>query len=282
MHFRNSSLQLSTCKRPTYTTTMSDSLKGKVIAITGGSSGIGLATARLISSRGATVCIADLKPDETLTFPTPFSITKVDVSKRAEVDAWIGGIVKQFGRLDGAANAAGVIGRNHSVGSLADLEDDEWERIISVNLTGCMHSLRAELKVIEDGGSIVNVASIHGTNGTSCDDIKESRLIHAALPYHAAYGASKHGVVGLTRAAAKENGGREVRVNAVAPGAINTPMMHLALNQLGKPSDAEVDTPSAIKRMGTAEEVAGVIAFLLGPDSTFVSGSVYAVDGGWL
>lgn len=107
-------------------------------------------------------------------------------------------------------------------------------------------------------------------------------LMDVALPYHAAYGASKHGVVGLTRAAAKENGGREVRVNAVAPGAINTPMMHLALNQLGKPADAEIDPPSAIQRMGTAEEVAGVIAFLLGPDSTFVSGSVYAVDGGWL
>ncbi|TQS31612.1 hypothetical protein Golomagni_08099, partial [Golovinomyces magnicellulatus] len=224
------------------------------------------ATAKLLSKRGATVCIADLQPDESLAFDTPFSITKVDVSKRDQVDGWIAGIVSQFGRLDGAANAAGVIGPNHSTGSLADIEDDEWERIINVNLTGCMYSLRAELKVIADGGSIVNVASIHGTN---------------AMAYHAAYGASKHGVVGLTKAAAKENGEREIRINAVAPGAIYTPMMEQALERLGTTNDP-FEAPSAIKRYGTPEEVAAIIGFLLGNESTFVSGSVYAVDGGWI
>lgn len=275
------------------------SFKGKVIAITGGASGIGLATAKIIASRGGTVCIADISPaaldaaeehfrclESEAGEKVPFSVSKVDVSRRSEVEDWIKGIVAQFGRLDGAANVAGVIGKNHSVGALADMEDDEWERIIGVNLTGCMYCLRAELRSISDKGSIVNVASIHGTNGEFSFESKymsPGLLIGSiAMAYHAAYGASKHGVVGLTRAAAKENGEREIRVNAVAPGAIYTPMMQQAWQQTGRESDAPFSEPSAFQRQGTPEEVAGVICFLLGPESTFVSGSVYAVDGAWL
>lgn len=148
------------------------SLQGKIIAITGGASGIGLATAKLVASRGATPCIADISDPALAAAAAHFSaagqahsVTKVDVANRKDVDDWVTGIIAQFGRLDAAANAAGVIGKNHSVGSVAELEDDEWERIISINLTGCMYSLRAQLKVIADKGSIVNVASIHGTNG---------------------------------------------------------------------------------------------------------------------
>ncbi|KAL2209698.1 NAD(P)-binding protein [Sarocladium strictum] len=222
---------------------------------------------------GATVCIADID-DAALTKTTDefnaqkatFSIRKVDVSNRAEVDAWIQGIVDEHGRLDGAANIAGVIGPQHSVGSVADLEDEEWDRIIRVNLTGCMYCLRAELKHIVDGGSIVNMASIHSLTG---------------MAYHAAYGASKHGVLGLTRAAAKEVGEREIRVNAVAPGAIYTPMMQQAWDRQARPADAPFDEPTAFQRQGTPEEVANVVGFLLGPESTFVSGSIYSVDGGW-
>jgi NAD(P)-dependent dehydrogenase (short-subunit alcohol dehydrogenase family) len=95
----------------------------------------------------------------------PFSIKKVDVSNRSEVDAWIHAIVEEHGRLDGAANIAGVIGLQHSIGSVADLENEEWDRIIRVNLTGCMYCLRAELKHVVDGGSIVNMASIHSLTG---------------------------------------------------------------------------------------------------------------------
>lgn len=150
------------------------SLEGKVYAITGGASGIGFATAKIIAKRGATVCLADIDTDamkEAETYfsgqKTPYSLTKIDVSKKDDVEGWIGGIIKQFGRLDGAANVAGVIGKHHGIRAVADLEDDEWHKIIAVNLTGCMYCLRAELKNVVDGGSIVNVASIHGVKGIS-------------------------------------------------------------------------------------------------------------------
>lgn len=98
---------------------------------------------------------------------------------------------------------------------------------------------------------------------------------------HGAYAASKHALLGLTRAAAQENGKREIRVNAVAPGAIYTPMMQKAWDRLGRPADAPFDEPTAFQRQGKAEEVANVVVFLLGPESTFVSGACYSVDGAW-
>ncbi|KAM0282354.1 hypothetical protein ACHAQH_003033 [Verticillium albo-atrum] len=231
-------------------------------------SGVGLATAKKISSRGGTVCIADvdakaLQQAESFfaaqTPAAPFAI--------AAVDAWISGIVAEFGTLDGAANIAGVIGKDHGIKPVADLDDDGWHKIIGVNLTGLMYCLRAELKTVANGGSIVNMASIHSTTG---------------MANHGAYAASKHGVLGLTRAAAKENGKREVRVNAVAPGSIYTPMMQSYWDETGRPADAPFSEPSAIQRLGTAEEVANVVMFLPGPDSTFVSGALYSVDGGCL
>ncbi|KAK7425438.1 Short-chain dehydrogenase/reductase aba4 [Neonectria magnoliae] len=247
------------------------SLVGKVYAITGGGSGIGLATAQILSQRGATVCVADVDPtamESAASYFTgkkvPFTVTRVDVSQRNQVEDWLDSVVNKFGRLDGAANVAGVIGKHHGLRTVTELEDDEWHKIIAVNLTGTMYCLRAELRRVVDGGSIVNVASIHG------------------FAKHSAYDASKHGIIGLTRAAAKENGQREVRVNAVAPGAILTPLMQKAWDIHNRPEDAPFDEPSAFQRQGTPEECANVIAFLLGPESTFVSGSVYEADGAWL
>lgn len=276
--------------------TLATPLQGKVFAITGGASGIGLATAKILSSKGATICIGDIDPTVLSTAETlfksqaanqsaPHKITRLDVTNRLEVDTWVEGIVSTFGRLDGAANVAGIIGKAHGKDAVVDLDDDEWDHILKVNLTGMMYSLRAELRRVVDGGSIVNVSSIHGVKGTFHLSSPTYILLTSCplgFAQHAAYDASKHGVIGLTKAAAQENGPREVRVNAVAPGAIYTPLMQKHWESTGRAPDAPFDDPSAIQRQGTAEEVANVIVFLLGPESTFVSGSVYAVDGAWI
>lgn len=266
-------------------------LLGKVYAITGGASGIGLATAKILSRKGATVCMADIDPaamkDAEAHFSAlnvPFMVTKVDVSRRREVDSWIDSIVRTHGKLYGAANVAGVIGKMNGVAPVTELDDDEWDRIMAVNLTGAMYSLRAELRNIVDGGSIVNVSSIHGVKGMPSTAMSRTLTDqwHLGFARHAAYDTSKHGMIGLTKAAALENGGREVRVNAVAPGAIRTPLMVKDWASRGRAEDAPFDDPSAFQRQGTVEECANVLVFLLGLDSTFVSGSVYGVDGAWI
>ncbi|PQE03026.1 hypothetical protein CJF31_00002860 [Rutstroemia sp. NJR-2017a BVV2] len=242
------------------------SLQGKIIAITGGASGIGLATAKLLSSRGATVCIGDIDLDALSTASEYFAennllflSTEVDVTKRQSVEDWMEAIIRRYRKIDGAANCAGVIGKYHGVTGIQELEDAEWDRIIAVNLTGLMYSLRAELQKIEDGGSIVNLASIQGTRGS------------------AAYVASKHGVIGLTRSAAQEVGDRNIRVNAVAPGAIETPLLAKAREVVGD----KVNPPAALKRIAEPEEIAAIVVFLLSQESSYVTGAVYAADGGW-
>jgi NAD(P)-dependent dehydrogenase (short-subunit alcohol dehydrogenase family) len=264
------------------------SMQEKIIAITGGASGIGLATAEILSSRGATVCIADVDQNalnETEEFfgsrVLPFLVTKVDVTKSAEVESWVDQIVQKFGRLDGAANCAGILGKGFAVTAVGDLEDEEWDKVIAVNLTGMMHSLRAELRRVVDGGSLVCVASELGLIGEHLWSIYNVSLTYMSKlkggAKEAAYVASKHAVIGLARSAAKEYGSRKIRVNCVAPGVTKTPMTTKARELLGK---ADNNEPSVMRRDGTAEEVGAVLAFLLGPESTFVTGAVYVVDGG--
>ncbi|KAK6834005.1 hypothetical protein PG987_008699 [Apiospora arundinis] len=218
------------------------SLEGKVFALSGAARGIGLATAQILSKKGATVCVADVNPDQLKkteeyfsALNVPFSVTKVDVTKRDEVDSWINGVVDKYGKLDGAANCAGIIGKHHGLRAVAELEDNEWHQIMAVNLTGTMYCLRAELQKVVDGGSIVNVSSIQGIQG---------------FALHGAYSASKHGVI--------EN-----------------------WELLNRPADAPFDDGATFGRQGTAVEAANVIVFLLSPESKYVSGSVYSVDGAW-
>ena len=187
------------------------SLAGKVIAISGGASGIGLATAHLLASRGASVSLADMQADALAKAVQSIEAaggkalgTVTNVTDRKQVEHWIDATISKFGRLDGAANLAGVTGRNIGVTGVEDIEDDDWALVLAVNLTGVMYSMRAQLRRMERGGSIVNAASVAGLIGR--------RL-------NAAYTASKHGVIGLSRSAAKEVGGedRRIRVNCIAP-----------------------------------------------------------------
>ncbi|KAM0277424.1 hypothetical protein ACHAQH_005786 [Verticillium albo-atrum] len=178
----------------------------KVIALTGAASGIGLATAHLLASRGARLSLADLQQDallaaqKAITEANPgaeVSITVLDVRDCAAVEAWTTETAARFGRLDGAANLLSI-----GVKPLSEQDLEEWDFVQGVNFTGVMHCLRAQLKTIDNGGSIVNASSIGGITGRA---------------NNAAYAASKHAVVGLTRSAAKEVGARQVRVNAICP-----------------------------------------------------------------
>lgn len=182
---------------------------GKVIALTGGASGIGLQTAILLAAQGAIVSIADVseKPLQEMAAKITASggtvmTTVVDVRNDKQVDAWIAATVAEYGQLDGAVNLAGVIPKSINVERVQDLNNEDWKFVIDVNLNGVMHCMRAQLRELKNKGSIVNAASICGVIG---------------FPKNAAYTASKHAVIGLSRAAVKEVGEREIRINCIAP-----------------------------------------------------------------
>ncbi|UPL00676.1 hypothetical protein LCI18_011610 [Fusarium solani-melongenae] len=224
------------------------SLSGKVFCITGCASGVGRATAQLLAARGATLSIADMNKaglDETLQSISggPHSGTVVDVTDSNQVSDWIKATVRDHSKLDGAANVAGI----NMQGRLKNETDENLKRIMETNAFGVFYCLREQLnQIVPSGGSIVNVASIGGLIG---------------LPGCAAYTASKHAVVGLTRVAAREN--PNVRINVVAP------------------KRSQVVNQAIINRVAAPQEIANVIAFLLSDDAGFITGSVYPVDGGW-
>ncbi|OCK86352.1 3-oxoacyl-reductase [Lepidopterella palustris CBS 459.81] len=223
---------------------------------------MGLATAKILVSRDVDAKALAAAQKEFEGQDADIMFTKVDISKRIEVEGWIKSTIEHFGQLIGVANCAGILGTENAFRPLSDLEDDAWDRIIGVNHTGTMYCLRAEIKNIVDGGSIVSISSVSGLEGMS---------------NLTAYSASKHGVIRLTRAAAKEVGTRKIRVNTVAPGIIRT------LLTLKKQDSNKTEFPPAgvLGRHGEAEKVASILVWLLGPESTFVTGAVYTVDGGW-
>ena len=199
----------------------------------------------------------------------------VDVSDRAQVFAWIENTVASFGRpLDGAANLAGISqpdGRSVQ-GRMRNLSEEVVDRVMNLNFKGVVNCMVAELNHLKEGssgvggGSIVNCASV---------------AWHMGLEGNPAYTAAKHAVVGLTRTAAKEEGTKGIRVNAVSPGTVQTPMVEAVDRELDQ-SGQRWQEMSALGRRAQPEEVAKLIMFLLGDDSSYITGVSYLIDGGWI
>ncbi|OIW29345.1 NAD(P)-binding protein [Coniochaeta ligniaria NRRL 30616] len=246
----------------------------KVIVITGAASGIGLETAKLLASAGARLSLADFQEAGLKQIVSELSsqygedkITSalVDVRDRASVESWIAATVKTFGvPIDGVANLAGVIGKEINVAPVWEISDEDWEFVVGVNLKGVLNCLRAEIPHMRDGGSIVNAASVAGLMG---------------FKKNAAYVASKHGVVGLTRSAAKDLGSRNIRVNAICPGPIDTPMLRKS-GETGEGHSFGFDY-LALNRPGQPNELPPLIAFLLSDGSSYMTGTMQSIDGGW-
>ena len=246
-------------------------LKDKVALITGGSSGIGRAVALAWAREGAKVVVSDVDRggggetvEQVRAAGGEAIFIAADVSKPEDCEALARGAVEKFGRLDIACNNAGIGGPQAPT---ADYPLDGWAQVIGINLSGVFYGMKYQLPAMlkNGGGAIVNMASILGAVG------------FAGAP---AYTAAKHGVVGLTQAAALEYSAQGVRINAVGPGFIHTPMIS-ALEDNQAVNDMLV-AAHPIGRLGRAEEVAELVLWLSSDKASFVTGAYYPVDGGYL
>jgi len=244
---------------------------GAVALVTGGASGIGEACVRARVAARAHVVVADLTRDAAQALADELDsesarvvAAQVDVSDQAAVQALGGSVEERFGRLDLAVNSAGIGVTNQPV---ADHDPQMWRNVLAVNLDGTFLSLRMELDLIRrtaGRGSIVNVASV---------------LAHRGWAGSAAYVASKHAVIGLTRTAALENAELGVRVNSVSPGFIETPLL---VERHDAEARAAIGALHPVQRLGTPDEVAETVVWLLSDSAAFVTGADFAVEGGLL
>jgi NAD(P)-dependent dehydrogenase (short-subunit alcohol dehydrogenase family) len=243
---------------------------GKVALVTGAASGMGLATANTFAEAGAAVVLADFKGDAvTAAAQKLFAAghkaigVRCDVSDDAEVAATVQRAVAEFGRLDAAFNNAGVMAR---IAPTADSTREDWDRVIGINLRGVWSCMKHELRQMKHqrSGSIVNNASVGALTGN---------------PGIGSYIASKHGVVGLTRTAALEYITHGIRVNAVNPGLIDTPIARDVVNG-DEQAYAEIAKHVPIGRAGRPEEIASVVLWLCSPAASYVVGHALTVDGG--
>lgn len=249
-----------------------NNLKGKTAIVTGGASGIGEATALLYAAYGCNVIVSDLQEEKGLLLVEKIRqsngkavFIKADVSKPQDCEMLVNKTVASFGSVDIAFNNAGISGENNAI---ADMSIEGWNKIIAVNLNSVFYCMKYELQqMLKQGkGVVVNNSSILGQVG----------FVNAA-----GYVAAKHGVIGLTQNAALEYAARGIRVNAIGPAFINTPL----LTEAGMDTDIKqsVLVPlHPIGRLGEAKEVAEMVVWLSSDKASFITGSYYPVDGGYL
>jgi NAD(P)-dependent dehydrogenase (short-subunit alcohol dehydrogenase family) len=252
---------------------MAGILEGKVALITGAGSGIGQATSRVFAREGAKIVLADvieeggqrtLKMVQDLGAEAAF--IRCDVAKWADVEGVVAIAVRTYGRLDCAFNNAGIEGDR---GDTHECTEQNWQRVMAINLTGvwlCMKAEIAQLLKQGGGGAIVNTSSGAGLAG---------------VPHMPAYVAAKHGVAGLTRAASLEYGKHKIRINAVCPGPIRTPMLGRLTHE--RPDvEARFARSEPLRRLGEPGEIAEAVAWLCSDRASYVTGRPMPVDGGFM
>jgi NAD(P)-dependent dehydrogenase (short-subunit alcohol dehydrogenase family) len=246
-------------------------LQSKVFIVTGGLGAIGSVAARLLAGAGANVVATDISDEGSGELIASLSAQgceasffAADLAEEEEARALVDHAVGRFGRLDGAFNNAGI---EQPRKPLVELTGDEWARIMRINVQSMFHCVKYQFLAMKDGGSIVNTSSGLGVVGSA---------------HLAAYVASKHAVCGLTRSAAVDGGPLGIRVNAVLPGVVKTPMHERVY---GAPEFAEARAQRLkahpLGRFGEPEDIGNLVRWLLSDESAFVTGALYAVDGGF-